>query len=320
MEINDDLLISYLLGEATIEQINLIDEWRRANLDNQQRLDQFSIIWEKSCALAFKGNIDTAASLRRFKEKARAQRDMPKKVSAINSAYLWIKIAAVLFLVAGFAWLYSSMFVIKEIRFATQKDVVADTLSDGSVVTLNKNSMLLYPARFKSGQRQVSLTKGEAFFNVTADKTRPFIINLGTTFIRVVGTSFNVKNKNGLIEVIVESGIVQVTRKGTMVAIKKGEKVEVKQNIPALVVKKTPDHLYAYYREKKFVADDTPLWRMVEVLNEAYESHIVIGRKEISNLPLNTTFENESLDDILKVICSTFHIEMERKDNRIMLY
>jgi len=320
MEINDDLLISYLLGEATIEQIDQIDAWRRAHLENQQRLDQFSIIWEKSSTLAFKGNIDAAASLLRFKEKVRAQRDMPKKVIAINSAYLWMKIAAVLFLVAGFAWLYSSMFVIKEIRFATQKDVVADTLSDGSVVTLNKNSMLLHPVRFKSGQRQVSLIRGEAFFNVTADKTRPFIINLGTTFIRVVGTSFNVKNRNGLIEVIVESGTVQVTRKGSMVSIKKGEKVEVKQNIPALVVEKTPDHLYAYYREKKFVADDTPLWRMVEVLNEAYESHIVIGRKEISNLPLNTTFENESLDDILKVICSTFHIEMERKDNRIMLY
>jgi len=320
MEINDDLLISYLLGEATIEQTDQIDEWRRANLKNQQRLDQFSVIWEKSRTLAFKGNIDVAASLRRFKEKARAQRDMPIKVLAINNAYLWIKIAAVLFLVAGFAWLYSSILVTKEIRFATQKDVVADTLSDGSVVTLNKNSMLLYPARFKSGQRQVSLTKGEAFFNVTADKTRPFIINLGTTFIRVVGTSFNVKNKNGLIEVIVESGIVQVTRKGTMVAIKKGEKVEVKQNTPALVVKKVPDHLYAYYRDKKFVADETPLWRMVEVLNDAYDSHIVIGRKELYNLPLNTTFENESLDDILKVICSTFHIEMERKDNRIILY
>jgi len=320
MEINDDLLISYLLGEATIEQNNQIEGWRRENLENEQRLEQFRIIWESSSRLAFNGNIDTAFSLQKLKAKARAQSERSAKVIQVKSRFPWLKIAAALILVGGLGWLYSGVFLEKEISFATQKDVVADTLSDGSVVTLNKNSLLLYPASFKSKQREVSLSRGEAFFNVTADKARPFIINTGTTSIKVVGTSFNVKNRDGLIEIIVETGIVQVSRKDNIVLLKKGEKVVVKQNQSAMVAEKTPDRLYAYYRDKKFVADDTPLWRMVEVLNEAYDSHIVIGRKELNKLPLNTTFNNDSLDDVLQVICDTFHIKMKKTHNQIILY
>jgi transmembrane sensor len=55
------------------------------------------------------------------------------------------------------------------------------------------------------------------------------------------------------------------------------------------------------------------------VLNEAYNVNIIIERKELRGLHLNTTFSNESLDRILEVISLTYNIEVEKKEDRIIL-
>jgi hypothetical protein len=54
-------------------------------------------------------------------------------------------------------------------------------------------------------------------------------------------------------------------------------------------------------------------------LNEAYEAHIVIGRKELENMPLTTTFNNESLDTILDIIAQTFSASLEKKDGQVII-
>jgi ferric-dicitrate binding protein FerR (iron transport regulator) len=68
-----------------------------------------------------------------------------------------------------------------------------------------------------------------------------------------------------------------------------------------------------------FVANKTPLWRMVQVLNEAYDAQIVIEREELRNLPLTTTFKNQPLDTILSVISETLHLQVVKTDDRIIL-
>lgn len=319
MEMNDDLLINYLLGEVTAAEIKEVEQWRAVHPANQHRFEQFQLIWEKSRELKFEGEDEAGASLQRLKLKIATDKLQRKKMFRLGYRF-WVRIAAVFLVLGGGAWLYSSQFSTQELLFLTKGTVQADTLSDGSVVVLNKRSLLRYPERFRGSKRQVWLTKGEAFFTVTPDQTRPFIIHSGSTTIKVVGTSFNVKNKKGSIEVIVETGIVQVSKSGKMISLKPGEKVLVKQGNTQLIKETNPDHLYNYYRSKEFIADDTPLWRMVQVLNEAYNSNIIISRKEIRNLPLNTTFKDESLEDILQVISKTFKVSVKRKNNQIILY
>jgi ferric-dicitrate binding protein FerR (iron transport regulator) len=64
-------------------------------------------------------------------------------------------------------------------------------LSDGSIVTLNAESRLVFPRRFTGDERRVRL-EGEAFFEVTGDASRPFVVETGEMEVRVLGTSFNV--------------------------------------------------------------------------------------------------------------------------------
>ncbi|MEN0053783.1 MAG: FecR domain-containing protein [Mucilaginibacter sp.] len=316
LHINDELLISYLLKEVSAVQAREVEEWRAADTANEHRFEQFRLIWDSSKNFTADPDIDARASLQKVKQRAAMQRS---KVVPLYNRYNWLKIAAALMMIAGCAWLFIKHNN-RHVEFATQETVKSDTLSDGSVVTLNKYALLSYPHTFKGSQRNVDLLKGEAFFSVTPNKAKPFIISTGNTTIRVVGTSFNVKNKNGAVEVIVETGIVQVSQGQYTVSLHPGEMALIQAHMNKPVKANSPDHLYNYYRSKEFVADNVPLYRMVEVLNEAYGSHITIERKELNKLPLNTTFKtDDSLDDILKVISHTFKITIEQHNNHIIL-
>ena len=209
----------------------------------------------------------------------------------------------------------------RQISLASLNGVVTDTLPDGSVITLNKNSSLEYPENFKGKKRSVSL-KGEAFFNVAANKKKPFEIAVNDILVRVVGTSFNIRSENGSTEVIVETGIVQVIRDDKMVELRPGQKLVVGQENQNLVPQNEEEQLYNYYRSKEFVCDNTPLWKLVETLNEAYQVNIIIERPELKALPLDVTFSNESLDvilDIIKETFNTYHIKIEKTSNTIIL-
>lgn len=319
MEINDDVLISYILGEASPETSQQIDAWIKADAANKKRYEEFRLIWEKSLDISYNGELDAQASLKRLKDKANLQDKLSANIVPIKPSGLWLKIAATLLILAGCGLFYIYQHNYRTIQLASTNDVKVDTLSDGSIITLNKSSAITYPVKFRGDNRQVTLKHGEAFFNVAKNSANPFIISSGGATIRVIGTSFNVKNKAGNVEVIVETGIVEVMRDSHSLTLVKGEKALVQKNSFMLRKEKNPDLLYNYYRSKEFVADNTPLWRMVEVLNEAYNSKIVIARKELRNLPLNTTFKDESLDDILTIICRTFGITVEQRDGLILI-
>lgn len=319
MEMDDDLLIAYLVKEASTDQIRAVEIWRRESAANELRFERFQLIWETSKKLDIRDAIDAHTSLVALKEKIKAQKRVGTTTIKLAQKYIWLKVAAILILISAITWFYNDAQTVINMQAVTGELVQVDTLSDGSVIILNKQSVVEYPSKFKGNLRHVVLAKGEAFFDVSPDKKKPFLITSGNTTIRVVGTSFNVKLKHGAVEVIVESGKVEVSKGGKSILLVPGEKILVSDSESQLEKVKTPDLLHNYYRTKMFVAEDTPLWRMVEALNEAYDSKIEITNPAIRDLPLNTTFNNESLEDILQVISRTFRITVEKKQNRIIL-
>jgi ferric-dicitrate binding protein FerR (iron transport regulator) len=232
-----------------------------------------------------------------------------------------VRIAAAIVLIIGMGalgYLFFNNAAPKQMLAQTQGNVLKDTLSDGSMVTLNKRSSLSYPEQFKGNKRKVAL-KGEAFFNVAPDKTKPFIISVNDVEVTVVGTSFNVKSENGNTEVIVETGVVKVTKAGKTIELRPGQKTMIAAADSSPVKQEVTDKLYNYYRSREFDCENTPLWKLVEVLNEAYDAHIVIGTPEIRNKPITTTFNNESLEHILDIIKETFYITITRNGDEIIL-
>jgi transmembrane sensor len=320
LHINDELLISYLLQEVSAEQAQEITEWRAADEANEQRFAQFKLIWDSSKNFKADPDIDAQASLQKVKQRAAEQKTRQAKVVRLFNRYGWLKIAAAIIFIAGCSWLYFNRFMDHQMRFETQEIVKTDTLSDGSSITLNKYALLDYPKKFGGSQRHVTLVKGEAFFNITPNKAKPFIITAQNTTIRVVGTSFNVKNKNGFVEVIVETGIVQISVNKAMIALKPGEMALIDLKTGKITTVKTPDSLYNYYRSKEFVAKSIPLLRLIQVLNDAYNSDVIIDKTVPKNLTITAIFKTDkSLDELLYVISQALKLKVEKTPNQIIL-
>jgi transmembrane sensor len=318
--ITDDLLVKYLLGEATAEEQTLVEEWMASDAANKKQYEDFKTIWEESKRLAATSTVDENAAWQRFKNRIATRQEKKTPVKKMQSLS-WMWIAAMLILIvgaAGLGYYLLSDQPVKNLVVATQQQPMADTLPDGSVVTLNKNSAINYPSKFKGETRSVSL-QGEAFFNVTPDKKKPFIITVNDVTIKVIGTSFNVRGDKGVTEVIVETGIVQVTRKNQTIELKPEEKVKVSEHDSALTKEKEEEKLYNYYRTKEFVCDDTPLWKLVEVLKQAYNVDIVIANKDLRNQGLNTTFVDESVERVLNIAGATLGFSVTKENDRYIL-
>lgn len=317
--INDDLLVKYLLEETSVDESGMVEQWLQQDPANRKYFDELISTWEKSRELSSSSSITTDAAWHRFQQK------ISTPVVQINKGRSWWRIAALFIVMAGLAFLAYQMMTFEnepaQLAVNSGNAVLNDTLPDGSVITLNKNSSLVYPESFKGNQRPVKL-QGEAFFNVKPDPEKPFEVMVNDVRVVVLGTSFNIKSVNGVTEVIVETGLVRVIRGAQSVELHPKEKLIVSPRDSALVPAIEEEQLYNHYRSREFVCDNTPLWKLVTVLNEAYDVNITIERNELRNLPLDVTFSNESIDVILDIIRETFNsynIQVVRRDNHIIL-
>jgi transmembrane sensor len=314
----DDLLVKYLLEEASASERSMVEQWILQDPEQENYFNQFRRVWEESRKLAATTLTDENAAWKRFQARLHQQAPVLRKMHYAS----WWKAAAVFILLVGTAIIsyviYNKEGNVQDLTEQTANTIISKTLPDGSSITLNKNSSISYPSKFKGNTRPVNL-KGEAFFNVQPDKTKPFLIRVNELTIKVVGTSFNVRSRNGVTEVIVATGIVQVMKGKQVVELKPKEKLLVRETDSVLVKNPEKEKLYNYYLTREFVCDNTPLWKLVEVLNEAYGVHITIGRKQNRNLLLTTTFPNESLDHILEIISLTFGLRVEKSGDEIIL-
>lgn len=324
MPIDDDLLVKHLVGEATPAEAEAIQNWIAASPANRQEYDNFKLIWDESQHIASTKNVDEDAAYLRLQKRLNntaPTTTQPAQVRKIKTSW-WIGIAASLLLVCTVAWLTISHYydnkAIAFVKINSEAQTRAQTLPDGSVITLNSHSTLIYPEKFTGKIRPVTML-GEAFFKVTPDKTKPFIIKVNGVTVRVVGTSFNIKSRNDKTQVIVETGIVNVSEKTQNVNLNPGEKVLVTKKDGLLAKESIKGRLYNYYATHELVCDETPLHELVSSLNEIYYAHIVIGNKAIADLPITTVFKDQSLDQVLLVISETFKIKVERGRKGIVL-
>jgi transmembrane sensor len=320
--ISDDLLVKYLVGEATPDETADVQAWLAADEANVVHFNQLKKIWDESLQLANTSTVDEDAAYNRLQNRIK---NMPEggeaKVVEIQSKRTnWLAIAAAIVVLCTVGYFAFNYFTgpAAIVTVASNNSVRIDTLPDGSVITMNTMSQLAYPEKFKGDTRAVSL-QGEAFFNVTPDKTKPFIITVNDVTIRVVGTSFNIKSRNGKTEVIVATGIVNVAKDEKSINLRPGEKTEIDNRKAELQKQSVKGRLYSYYVNKELVCDQTPLSELVPALNAIYGVNIVIGNKAIEKMPITTVFKDQSLEQVLMVVKETFKISVERSNGRIIL-
>jgi len=313
---SDDLLVKYLLREATEQEAASVEAWINEQPQHARYYQDFKTIWEESRKLAAKSKVDVDAAWGRFQGRVAASKKGRNMAIPTRTA---LGIAAGLaLLIAGSMALFLTGREAEMIAIRSGATPLTDTLPDGSVVTLNRSSELRYPQFFSGDTRAVTLN-GEAFFEVAPDKAHPFIITANEASVRVVGTSFNVKSDTAATEVIVATGIVEVRRKDEALRLQPNEATTVYKGKAGFEKRRTDDALYNYYRTQEFVCNNTPLSRLTEILGEAYNVRFEIPEPALRELPLTVTFRNESLPEVLRVISETLNIQAVQQGDRVIL-
>jgi transmembrane sensor len=320
----DDLLVKHLTGEATEAEKLQVEQWLANDEANRHYFQHFRLIWEESIQLANTAQVDEQGAWERFQHRVQegSFRTEKTRVWSMNSSLM--RAAVITGVIVTIAALTYFLFhnnpgtVVRMATIQAANDVKSDSLPDGSTVTLNKHSQVSFPEQFTGGKRVLQLN-GEAFFHVRPNKKKPFEVHTNNVTITVVGTSFNVRSRGDTTEIIVETGIVEVATEKQTIVLKAGQKAITGLTEDILQKQSNTDQLYNYYRSRKFVCDETPLWKLVEKLNEAYDVQIVFENDALRNMPLTTTFDNEPLDKILNIVKTTLNISVVKEKGKIIL-
>ncbi len=237
------------------------------------------------------------------------------------------KIAALFIISFGIAYWAFYSYTAKNIKFQIvdtrqSNNIKTVILPDGSIVDLNINSQLIYPDNFTGKQRTVEL-KGEAFFTVSKNPNKPFVITTLGKEIKVLGTSFNVKTdlKTQQVKVFVKTGKVQfyeVNNLKKRLTLEAGFVGTIDENTAKK--QKIDDPNYLAWKTKYF--DFSYGERMdviIKKLNAAYHANIVLDNKDLNNKIMYTTYNNHSLDTVLQLIAIVNNLKIEKKEDKIVL-
>lgn len=152
-------------------------------------------------------------------------------------------------------------------------------LQDKSIASINSGSQI--EVSFTRHQRRIDLRKGEAWFEVAKDKSKPFIVAAGDALIRAVGTAFSVRRLAAGSEVLVTEGTVEVwSREGTAARrlVTAGEHAFLAEDAKAIPVTRQPDEVNRRlaWREGKLVLTRQTLGEAVADFNRYSVRTIVI--------------------------------------------
>jgi transmembrane sensor len=208
--------------------------------------------------------------------------------------------------------------------YSTQIGAFASVpLSDGSHVTLNTDSQI--HVAFSAGERVVKLDQGEAFFEVSKDRSRPFVVDMGNKRVTAVGTQFSVRRDGTEIRVLVTDGRVRIDRQdvpsglgATQVAAgsqarTEGNSVLLDQPEPTQV-----EQLLSW-RTGYLVFHETPLAEAITEFNRYSSRKIVIDDPTLGSLRIGGRFRSTDAEAFLWLLQNGFPITVAQRDDRISL-
>ena len=201
------------------------------------------------------------------------------------------------------------------------------TLSDGSVLEMNVGSFL--SVRMGKHYRQVEMSDGEVFFQVSPDPDRPFEVRTSSGIVQVLGTTFNVKNRRGRVSVDVDHGKVQVNDnprgpgdmriKGTTLVSGQGVDINASGRLSELRTSNIK-HVLAWQHQQA-VYKNTPIGEVLHELEHYHNITINLIASELEGKGITGTFDMRNLDETLGAIATAVSLKLNKEaDGTIILY
>lgn len=195
-------------------------------------------------------------------------------------------------------------------------------LNDGSQVMLNTNSRI--SVAFDDHQRRLILEQGEAYFDVASNAQRPFIVQVGDTEVRAVGTAFNIEHRSDRLEVIVTHGVVAVSsaiaqadqetvlNKGQMLKLSDGKRAV--DAIPADAIEQTLS-----WQTGRLFFNGEPLNQAVKEIARYTTKEFVFADQEAGLVNIGGSYNVSNINELMMTIGEAFAIDVDMSDRDVVI-
>jgi transmembrane sensor len=336
------LLTQYLEGDATKKENELLFELLDKEEDNTE---WEAIVEELIASESEQANYDrekwedVAQSILNGSGKERSEVtkkshddiDADTKVIQISNRRTWpwiASIAAMLLIVAS-VW-----FVINRddksaiaTEYGQQKKIV---LPDETEITLNANSHIKYLKSWKEGQPREVWLKGEALFKVKhlnkdSNVIKPeerFIVHTELANVEVLGTVFNIRERRGKTEIVLEQGKIKVSftkNKEPDIIMQPGQIVTVTAESKKAVTSAIKPEDYTAWTKNKLILTNASFEEIVEYMEDNFGKHIILSDPQLANRKVEGTFKIDNLDDALLVLSKALNVDIVQKDDTLIV-
>ncbi|MFY0252490.1 FecR family protein [Chitinophaga sp. 30R24] len=316
------LLCKYLLNEADAQERAWVEDWKGIDPGNIALLNSLGEVLHTVEAEEKVAVANTDAAWLQLYEKMGCPEDnhashsitttLPVAIPARTPVrFTWLKVAAMLLVVLGAGWWYLHA----NRPQAIYTGPIAATLLDGSSVQLLAASRLEVAHGFNEKNRKVSLS-GTASFDVRNNPAHPFIIVLGHTEVKVLGTRFTIAYQPGgaALKVHVSSGKVIVIdhAQADSVVLTEGMLLQEDNNRPVFRIA-----AYVTDMDKKSLSfHDVSLEEVLHTVTEVYDIKVEVTDTDLLKLPVHADFAGESTEDVIKSLALMLNANYEKINER----
>lgn len=195
------------------------------------------------------------------------------------------------------------------------------SLTDGSVVTLNSNSILKVASDFSNGNDREVFLEGEAFFEVAKKTGSAFNVKTSTDMgVQVLGTEFNVKTRRESIFVYLQSGKVRLTSHSEDLTLKPGETAKFNKSSRKVSIDKhslTHEMETLAWKENLFIMNDTPLSTICNHIEDNFGVKVILKDPSLSDRRVTAKAPALDLGILLKILSETLEISIVKNQNEI---
>lgn len=324
---NKDKIAEFLQGQLGEEEQVQFLEWVYSNAENKKEYFQQKDIWDSYKMYSEKGKINLKREWRILSNRIDLFK-VPKVYTLRKSFGLWMRVAAIVIIVFGLGW--GTNIVLNSFDQAEQMVHQLEVpkgqrsklvLADGTEVWLNSDSKLGFSFDKDKKQRVVTLS-GEAFFNVSKDKEKPFVVNVKGQSLKVLGTIFNVRSYDNEENVYttLEEGSVEVKAAGRTVVIEPNQQLIYSRRSNRLSLKKVETNYYTVWREGRYVFENESFDNLIRMVERWYDVKFEYPKEFFKNMHYSGVIKRtKPVEHVLTLINYTTKIKYEIKGDVIII-
>ncbi len=319
----DRVIVDFLTNDILEEDLAVLDRWREQSASNEEEFVKMKSLWEKSQNLKLFEEVNEEEDWKKIQSRIQSSKGKVVTMQSVSKrnvfAFRKIAVALVPLIVLSVSlfvyWNVPGFGNLAKIESGGQLKNI--NLPDQSEVILNKYSKLIYRNNIANSSERNVEVEGEAFFHVKHNDT-PFKVHVKDAIVEVMGTQFDVDERGHDLYVSVVSGKVKVTFGKQEVELTKGERAVLKDN--DLKEEKGYDLNDLYWKSKELKFEQATLEEICKVLKDSFdEIDKVVFKCKKDEIKVSTTFNNQSLQDILEELTIHFNKKMSLNNKTLII-